>query len=245
MRGSTRVESSSTLCVAWNRPNAPPLDRSNSSNRYWPAANVSVTNPRSMQKSSTGRVCSLRRITNSATTARMPTHPNVTSWSLRLPRPKPCHTDAKHTYTASRTRRAHTGMSSAEASTNAHPTARTNSVTERSGDGINEPRPVVPPGSASRSYRPRKKSLNTIATSIVSSNAKPKTTSTRSGLRKPRRLSMPPRSSSQISSRTAPKPSAKISPTVAVTVTRVGRSRGLTTAPLGDRTRRRTRRWGR
>ena len=37
------------------RPKAPPLDRSNSSSRYWPAANVSVTNPRSMQKSSTGR----------------------------------------------------------------------------------------------------------------------------------------------------------------------------------------------
>ena len=77
----------------------------------------------------------------------------------------------------------HTGMSSAEASTNAHPTARTNSVTDSSGDGISDPRPVVPPGSASKSYRPRKKSLNTIATSIVSSSAKPKTTSTCSGLR--------------------------------------------------------------
>ena len=53
---------------------------------------------------------------------------------------------------------------------------------------------------------------------------------------------MPPRSSSQISSRTAPKPSAKISPTVAVTVTRVGRSRELTTELPEDRTPRRTRR---
>ncbi len=44
-----------------------------------------------------------------------------------------------------------TGVSIADARTNAQPTARTKSVTDSRGDGISVPRPVVPDGSANRS----------------------------------------------------------------------------------------------
>ena len=59
-RGRTNVDSRLTLCEAWKRPKAPPLERSKSNKRYWPAAKVSVTNASSRQKSRTGRARQLQ-----------------------------------------------------------------------------------------------------------------------------------------------------------------------------------------